>query len=398
MRRWHTPPNPAVPRIIRDIFFQNLALIYVVRLFRLSENRLLSQKADRMTAPIRVGILGYGFATSTFHAPLIAAVPGLQLVAISSSQGEQVRQQWPHVQALPNAQALMARQDIDLVVIPTPNDTHYDLACQALAAGKHVVVDKPFTVRSAQARDLIERAKRTDRVLSIFHNRRWDADFLGVQALLASGQLGRLCHFESHFDRFRPEVRPRWREMPEPGGGLWYDLGSHLLDQVLQLFGKPDTIALDLAVQRDQAQTDDWFHALLRYGNLRVVLHASTLSAQPVARFTLHGTQGSYCKFGLDAQEDALKAGLRPVRQEPKGPIHWGQDLQAGTLRLANEQGFSDQTLPSPAGDYTQYYAALRDALRRKGPNPVTAEQALSVIELIEAGLQSWQQGRVIHL
>lgn len=348
-----------------------------------------------MTRPIRVGVLGYGFATATFHAPLINAVPGLQLAAISSRQPERVLADWPQVQALSSAQQLLARQDIDVVVIPTPNDTHYELACQALAAGKHVVVDKPFTVTTAQARDLMARAQQAGRLLSVFQNRRWDADFLAVKEVLASGKLGRLVHFESHFDRFRPLVRERWRESTAPGGGLWYDLGPHLLDQALQLFGPPDTVLLDMATQRDQAQADDWFHVLLRYGNLRVILHASTLSAHLGPRYMLHGTEGSYCKWGMDPQEDALRAGARPQRVEPNGPLQWGMDPQPGVLRRPADSGH-DQTLQGPAGDYTAYYAQLRDALKNQGPNPVPAEQALQVMELIERGLQSWQQGRVL--
>ena len=351
-----------------------------------------------MKGPVQVGILGYGFATATFHAPLINAVPGLHLAAISSSKPERVSVDWPEVLALSSAQELLARQEIEVVVIPTPNDTHYDLACRALAAGKHVVVDKPFTVTTAQARDLIARANEAGRLLSVFHNRRWDADFLTVKDVLASGQLGRLTHFESHFDRFRPVVRERWRESKTPGGGLWYDLGPHLLDQALQLFGPPDTLLLDLAVQRDQAQADDWFHALLRYGNLRVVLHASTLSAHLGPRLLLHGTEGSYCKWGMDPQEDALRAGARPLRAEPNGPLHWGVDPQPGILRRAKDGGWDDQTIQGPSGDYTAYYAQVRDALRQQRPNPVPPEQALQVMELIELGLQSWQLGRVVAL
>lgn len=349
-----------------------------------------------MSTPIRVGILGYGFATATFHAPLVSAVPGLQLTAISSSKPEEVKTQWPGVQVLPDAPTLLARPDIDLVIIPTPNATHYELACQALAAGKHVVVDKPFTVTATEAKDLIERAKQAQRLLSVFHNRRWDADFLAVRQVLAAGRLGRLTHFESHFDRFRPLVRPRWRESAEPGGGLWYDLGPHLLDQALQLFGRPDTVSLDLAAQREGAQADDWFHAMLRYGSLRVILHASALSAQLAPRFSLHGTQGSYTKYGLDTQEDALRSGQRPCRLEPQGPANWGFDPQVGVLRLANGDELIEEPLINPQGDYTHFYACIRDALLHKGPNPVTAEQALEVIRLLELGLQSWQQGRTM--
>jgi predicted dehydrogenase len=346
----------------------------------------------RMSKALRVGIVGYGFATATFHAPLIAAVPGLELVAISSSDPAKVRAAWPALEVCDSADAMFARADIDLVVIPTPNETHYPLAAKALAAGKHVVVDKPFTLDAAQARDLIARASAAERVLSVFHNRRWDADFLTVQQVLASGELGRLTHFESHFDRYRPLVRARWRESGQPGSGLWYDLGAHLLDQTLRLFGVPQTIALDLAKQRDDAAADDWFHAVLRYDSLRVILHASALVADLGPRFALHGTLGSFTKYGLDPQEDALKTGARP------GGEGWGLDSLPGTLTLAGAEGLVERDVEGACGDYTRYYVGVRDAILGLAPNPVPASEALQVMQLIELGLSSATQGRVMQL
>src|SRR6185369_7217421 len=236
----------------------------------------------RMTAPIRVAIIGYGYATKTFHAPLIASVPGLALRAVSSSDASKVLADWPQLAVEASPQALIAREDIDLVVVPTPNDTHHPLARAALLAGKHVVVDKPFTLTLAEAQDLCTVAKQCGRLLSVFHNRRWDGDFLTVRELVAAGTLGRLTHVESHFDRYRPTVRARWREQAGPGSGLWVDLGAHLLDQSVQLFGLPEAMTVDLMTQRDGAVTNDAFHALLRYADgLRVVLHATALAAAP---------------------------------------------------------------------------------------------------------------------
>ncbi|MEY4663027.1 MAG: hypothetical protein RLZZ239_1500, partial [Pseudomonadota bacterium] len=262
-----------------------------------------------MNAPLRVGLLGFGFASATFHAPLIAAVPGLQLTAISSSRPHDVHTAWPQVSVCDSAEQLIARDDIDLVVVATPNNTHAPLAKLALLAGKHVVVDKPFTLNVREAQELIALAGQQDRLLSVFQNRRWDSDFMSVRAVLKRGTLGRVVHFESHFDRFRPVVPQRWRDSGEPGSGLWFDLGPHLLDQALQLFGPPQTLTLDWARQRDNSKADDWFHAVLHYDAMRVVLHASALTAQVAPRFTVHGTQGSLIKFGLDTQEAALKAG-----------------------------------------------------------------------------------------
>jgi predicted dehydrogenase len=255
------------------------------------------------------------------------------------------------------------------------------------------VIDKPFTLDTSEAHDLIERAESARRLLSVFHNRRWDADFLTVQRVLASGELGRLTQFESHFDRYRPRVRVRWRESDAPGSGLWYDLGAHLIDQALCLFGLPQTIALDLARQRDGAVTDDWFHAVLRYDALRVVLHASALVADLGPRFVLHGTRGSYTKFGLDPQEDALKAGVAP------GGARWGADPCPGALTVAGQHDADDlirREYASDRGDYSTYYAAVRDVIVQGAPNPVPATDALQVIRVIELGMASCAEGRVV--
>ncbi len=336
--------------------------------------------------PLRLGILGYGFATQTFHAPVVAGIPGLELVAISSRDPAKVHADWPAVQVHATPQELIARPDLDLVVVPTPNDSHYPLARDALRAGKHVVVDKPFTVTLAEGQALVRLAREQQRVLSVFHNRRWDGDFLTLQALLRSGELGRIVHLDSHFDRFRPQVRQRWREVAGPGTGLWYDLGPHLLDQALRLFGWPLGLTLDSASMRDGAVTDDWFHALLRYDGLRVTLHVSALSAGSDLRFALYGTRGSWLKHGLDAQEDQLKAGGRPS-WPPQAD--WGRDTGRSTLTRADGDTLATLDWPLQAGGYGAYYAGVRDAILGRGPNPVPAEEALEVMALIELGRES---------
>lgn len=343
-----------------------------------------------MSESLNVGIVGYGFATKTFHAPLVAGVPGLKLAAISSSDPAKVQADWQQVASEATPEALFARPDIDLVVIPTPNETHYPLASAALAAGKHVVVDKPFTVTTHEARRLQAQAQAAGRVLSVFHNRRWDSDFLTLKQVLASGELGRIVHFESHFDRYRPEVRARWREQALPGSGLWYDLGSHLLDQTLQLFGLPESIALDLALQRDNAQSDDYFHAVLRYGQSRVILHAGALVAAPAARFTVHGSQGSFIKHGLDPQEDVLRTGKLPPAPD------WGHEPVPAMLTVWQNGAAEARELACVPGDYPAYYGGVRDAILGVGPNPVTAAEVIQVIGLLELGLQSARDGRTL--
>jgi predicted dehydrogenase len=346
-----------------------------------------------MSQNLNVAIVGCGYATVTFHAPLIQSVPGLSLVAVSSGDRAKAQASLPGVDVCDTPEQLFARADVDVVVIPTPNHVHHPLAMQALQAGKHVVVDKPFTLDTAQARELVDTAAAKQRVLSVFHNRRWATDFLTVQKLIDSGVLGRVAHYEAHFDRYRPAVRQRWRESSVPGGGLWYDLGSHLLDEALQLFGMPQAIGLDLAAQRDGALADDWFHCLLRYDRrLRVVLHASALVAKPGPRYAIHGTLGSYTKFGLDPQEDQLKAGMRP------GDAGWGLDRNEGTLVLADGDALREAMLPNEPGDYSRYYSALRDAILHGQPNPVPGEQGRQVMQLIEAGLRSATRGGVVTL
>jgi predicted dehydrogenase len=347
---------------------------------------------------LRAGLVGYGFAGQTFHAPVLSAVAGLELAAVASSQPHKVHTDWPDVAVVPDAGALVARADIDLVVVAIPNALHYPVARAALEAGKHVVVDKPFTLDVAEARELELLARRNNRILAVYQNRRFDADYLTLKDVLASGELGRPVYLESHFDRFRPEVRDRWREQKVPGAGLWVDLGAHLVDQAVQLFGKPDSLQLDTAALRDGAQVEDYFHAVLRYESgphapLRVVLHATTLAAHAAPRYIVHGTRGSYIKQGVDPQEDALRAGQRPPM------AGWGADPQDGELVVPGSDGGEPQRRiwPTRAGNYVDYYAAVRDAILGNGPNPVPPEQAVALMELLDLGARSAAEGKALR-
>ncbi|WP_336795501.1 oxidoreductase [Erwinia aphidicola] len=345
-----------------------------------------------MSDKIRVGLVGYGFASKTFHAPLISGTAEMELAAVSSSDAGKVHADWPSVQVVSDPQALFDDPTLQLIVIPTPNDTHFPLAKAALNAGKHVVVDKPFTVTLSQARELDALAKAKGLLLSVFHNRRWDSDFLTLKALLADGTLGDVRYFESHFDRFRPTVQQRWREQKGAGSGIWYDLGPHVIDQALQLFGSPVAITLDAAELRPGAQTTDYFHCTLTYPQRRVVLHASMLVAAQSARYQVHGTKGSFVKFGLDPQEDALKSGARPPQED------WGYDMRDGVLTLAEGDAMVEKSLLTIPGNYPAYYAGIRDAINGVGENPVQAEEAIQVMELIELGLQSAEKRQTLSL
>jgi len=331
---------------------------------------------------LNVALVGYGYVGKTFHAPLIAATPGLALHSVVSSKPDAVLADHPTAKVRADLAAALADPEIDLVVIATPNDLHAPQAHQALEAGKHVVVDKPFTLTVAEAEAVIAHARSANRLLSVFHNRRWDGDFLTLQRLIGEGTLGKVRQFTSHFDRFRPTVRDRWRERDVPGAGIWYDLAPHLIDQALVLFGQPDKIAADIQKQRDGAKAPDYFHAVLSYPEVRVILHSSCLVADSRFRFAAHGSKGSLVKHGLDRQEDALKAGRVP------GDAGWGEDDGAALLTLAGE---GDSTRPEPvtldAGDYRRFYRGVRDAIAGKTVNPVPGEQALNVMKLIEKAL-----------
>ena len=344
---------------------------------------------------LRVGLIGYGYAGKTFHAPLIAAVPALELAAVASSDPAKVHADWPEVTVHATPAELIARDDLDLVVVATPNDTHHPLARAALLAGRHVVVDKPFTVALADARELVELARRQGRVLSVFHNRRWDGDFLTLRRLVADGGLGRVVEMSSHHDRFRPEVRQRWRESAGPGAGLWFDLGPHLLDQALQLFGRPRAITLARDRVRDGALADDWFHAHLRYERLHVHLHAGMLVAAGAPRFAVHGTAGSFVKQGLDAQEDALKAGVRPAWPPQPG---WGADPgRALRVTRAGDGAAVTEVVALQPGAHQAFFAGVAAAIRGTAPNPVPAEEALDVMTLVELGIASAAQRRELE-
>lgn len=337
------------------------------------------------TTNIRAGLIGFGYAGRTFHAPLIGATAGIDLVAVASSRPDEVRSALGPVRVAASPQALIAGEDVDLVVIATPNDSHAPLAHAALGAGKHVVVDKPFALSLAEARG-VAAAARAGRLLAVFHNRRWDSDFLAVRAAIERGGIGTVTHFESHFDRFRPQVRDRWRERAGPGGGIWFDLSPHLIDQALLLFGMPEAVEASLAALRPGATADDWAHAVLHYPGKRVILHASMLSAGGSPRFAVHGTSGSLVKQGGDRQEAQLLAGMVP------GAPGWGEDGDPPVLY----DGGGRRDLPTQAGDQRAFYRDIAAAIRGGAPNPVPPGAALAVMAVVDAGIRASAERRAV--
>jgi len=322
---------------------------------------------------IRVGLVGYGLGGAVFHAPLIRACKRMELTAVQTSR------------EIPNGvQTLDALLDeSDLVVIASPNTTHFPIAKAALEAGKHVVVDKPFTISLDEADALIAVAKQHDRILTVFHNRRWDSDFLTLKRILP--RIGAISLYEAHWDRFRPAIKQGWRETDEPGGGVWYDLGPHLLDQALQLFGMPESVSADIFARRPNAKADDYFDVTLHYGSRRVCLRCSTLVADPRPRIAAHGSEASFVKFGLDQQEPALKEGANPL--DPG----FGIDERTGTLTFP-DGGL--QPVPNERGGYLAFYEAVADSILEGAPVPVDPADARDGLLLISLARRASELGR----
>ncbi|UUL83099.1 oxidoreductase [Sphingomonas qomolangmaensis] len=340
---------------------------------------------------IGVGLVGYGLAAKVFHAPLVASVAGLALRSVVSSDAAKVHADLPGMRVVPDLAAMLADASIDLVVIATPDALHAEQAIVALDAGRHVVVDKPFALTLTDAQAVVDAGDRAGRMVSVFHNRRWDADFVTLRRLIGEGVLGEVMQVESHFDRFRPHVAERWRE--HAGAGVWNDLGPHLIDQALVLFGMPERVTADLAIQRAGGKAPDYAHVTLAYPQLRVVLHASMTMPAGALRFAVHGMLGSWVKHGLDPQEAALRAGALP------GTPGWGIDPVAAELSLVGADGaVESRPIACDAGDYRAFYAGVAASIGGEGANPVPVAQALDVMRVLEAARRSASEGRSVAL
>jgi scyllo-inositol 2-dehydrogenase (NADP+) len=339
---------------------------------------------------VNVALFGYGLAGANFHAPLVAVEPRLRIARVVTSRKQEVAQVFPDAIVSTDADSVLSSDDVDLVVIATPNKTHAPLARDALLAGKHVVVDKPFVPDAAEGADLIALALDRKRMLTVFHNRRWDADFLTVARLIREGRVGEINHAEFRWDRFRLGIREGWKELPSEGTGLLADLGPHLIDQALLLFGPPDTITGDIALQRAGTLVDDYFELTLHYAAKRVILSASTLIPEARPRFAVHGNEGSFIKYGIDPQEDWMRAGKRP---SDKG---YGIEPTAahGTLTGVNGRR---QPVPSERGDWPTFYKQVADAIVDGAPPPVDPADALTGLKIIEAALRSAREGRSLR-
>lgn len=345
------------------------------------------------------GLIGFGTGGRIFHAPVIASMPQFKLKKISTRNEEQIAKARPlyeGTQFVEHADAILNDPEITLVIVATPNDSHYGLAEKALLRGKHVVVEKPFTASVAEATRLLELAEKVQRVLTVHHNRRWDSDFITVRKVIESNHLGKLVEYEAHFDRFRNVVKSEsWKEESLTGSGLLFDLGSHLIDQALVLFGMPDEVFANLQIQRPHSKVTDQFELLLFYSGLKVTLKAGMLVREPLPHFILSGVNGSFVKYGMDVQEEALKTG-----QRPDSGIAWGEEPAEiyGTLNTDKDGQHIIEKIKSEKGDYRKFYENLNNAIQGKESLAVTPQQAKNTILIIELALKSNRAKRVIRL
>ncbi|MCM3630555.1 oxidoreductase [Paenibacillus glycanilyticus] len=341
---------------------------------------------------VNVGLVGFGLSGQVFHAPIVQSIDGMEIVKVVSSNPGKVGQYLPDAAVVDKLDDLLSDESIELVIITSPNQTHYPYAKQALLAGKHVVVEKPFVISSEEAEDLIATAERQNRKLSVYQNRRWDNDFLTVKGLIQSGKLGDIASYETHYDRYRPQVSDRWREQAGPGSGMLYDLGSHLIDQALHLFGKPSSVYADLLQQRAGSEVVDYFHLILTYENMRVILHSGSLVLQHGPRFQVHGSLGSFVKYGLDSQEETLRQGGLP------GQSDWGKDREEwhGELTLMDDGQAVASKVATEQGSYERFYEGMHQAITEDKPVPVDAADARNTIRVIELAMLSSAEKRAL--
>lgn len=354
-----------------------------------------------MGAEVGVAVIGFGLAGRVFHAPFVSAVPGLRLEAIVQRSGDAAAKAWPGVRILRSAQEAMADPEVQLVVVATPNETHFALAREALTAGKHVVIDKPFAATSVEARELIHLAGAKGLVVAPFHNRRWDGDFLTLKKILAEGTLGRVVTMESHFDRFRPMQREgTWKETPGPMNGLLMDLAPHLLDQAMDLFGTPKTITASVRQDRDVTEIEDAWDITMEFDRVRVYCRSTMLAAEPAPRFLVHGTRGSFRKLGVDPQEPALVAGAQVPKMGSETvwlaeeQSAWGETVVAPDPSKPGE--LDRASVPTEPGDYRLFYANVRDAITGEGALAVPSEAGYQILKLMELARESSIAGRTL--
>ena len=345
---------------------------------------------------IKTAICSFGMSGQVFHAPFIHAHPNFDLNAIVERHKEDSKALYPQAKLYTSVEAMLADESIELVVVNTPIQTHFDYTRQALLAGKHVVVEKPFTVSAEQAKELIRIAEATNKLLTVYQNRRYDSDFLAVKKIIEGGSIGSVKEFQIRFDRFRPGISTKaHKENVLPGAGTLYDLGAHLIDQALVLFGWPNALFADDMAMREGSKVDDYFEVLLYYPTLRVRLISSSFALADNYAYVLHGTQGSYLQQRSDSQEKQLLKGIIPSLYNWIEPT----TIPNAKLIIPNTAGEPQEELQiHQAGNYMNFYSDLSRALKGEGENPVLASQGLQTIQIIEAAKKSISEKKVINL
>jgi scyllo-inositol 2-dehydrogenase (NADP+) len=345
---------------------------------------------------VRVGLVGFGMAGQAFHAPVIRGVAGMELACILERRGTRAQERYPEVKVARTLDELLADKEIQLCVIATPNDSHFPLARACLLAGRHVVVDKPFAPTLAEAEELVRLAAEQGRLITVYQDRRWDGDFGTVKKIVQSGCLGTIVEYECRYDRFRLEPKPNaWREKADqPGAGVLFDLGPHVIDQALVLFGEPGAVTASAFCERETSQVDDSFDVCLQYPRLRAMGRARIIAYAPGPHFLIHGTKGSFVKYGMDPQEARLRADQYP--QGTDWGADWGEEGEElwGTLSLVGEPGVKVKT---ERGDYRGFYANVRDAIEKKTPLEVTPEQALRTMRAVVLAHKSSRERRTVE-
>lgn len=343
---------------------------------------------------IKTGIASYGLSGKVFHAPFINANKLFELSVICERSKSEAKEKYPDVKIVRRYEELIADSSLELIIVNTPDITHFGYCRAALEAGKHVIVEKPFAFTVAEGEELIRLADRKGLMLTVFQNRRWDGDFMTVRQVLNSGKLGKMLEFRAGFQRYKNQITDSWKERKDRFVGIVYNLGPHLVDQAVALFGKPQGVFARIAVQRDGSQIDDFFHILLLYKDLQVTLSAGMLMKEPIATYVLHGTNGSFVKYGIDPQEDQLKGGMLPTDSS------YGYDTPEfyGTLSIDNKGITIKETIETVKGNYMQYFDAVAESIRHQTLPPVLPSGNLIVLRILEAAYQSRDENKVIFI
>lgn len=345
--------------------------------------------------PINTALCSYGMSGHVFHAPFISVNPNFNLYGVLERTKNETEKYYPNIKSFRSLEAMLSDDNIELIVVNTPNITHYEFSKKVIEAGKHLIVEKPFTTTAVEAEELIKLAKENNVILSVYHNRRYDSDFLTIKQVLSENLIGELVEAEFHYDRFDPLLSYKvHKEQPTAGVGSLYDLGSHLIDQALQLFGMPNALFADLDSYRPNSKVGDYFDVKLFYSNHRVILKSNYFVREPLPGSVLHGTKGSFIKTRADIQEKELQAGLKP------NTAHWGEEpeTERGLLHTEKDGRITRQHIPTAPGNYMTYYDGIFDAIRNHKDVPVTAEDGMLVIKIIEAAFRSNEQKKVVNL